>query len=271
MHYSPNPGRVYALEEFARQAVSVDPDVVVLAGDIGETLVSTDCFGDCLSLFRENFDCPILVLPGNHDLWVYPKNNHNSRDLWEHTLQSITESLNCFWLEGSNWIHDRIAIVGSYLHYDYSAADKTGAAAGMPDDFWAKNKHKVINDGNYLHGLPDDKTFAKQIGDGFRKRLLEAQNDPQIDSIVIVTHVPCMECQMTRRPQIFDWTLGTPYFGNLSHQEEILACNKVHNVISGHSHQGNDNTVTREGRADLRVVNLSADYGRPAYEIIYVD
>lgn len=239
------------------------PDVVVLAGD---QATDADRFGQLLQIFRSSLpDTPILVLSGNHDLWCGEHDDYNSKDLWEILLPAITKVDGSFWLEGKNWTRDGVAIVGSYLHYDYSAQDTVGPASSLPHEYLAKNKYKVNKDGVYLRGLPDDITFAREIGEGFRHRLLMAQNDPEIESIVVVSHVPCVEQQITRRPSDYAWAIGTPYFGNISHQEIIFGCNKVRWIVSGHSHQ--------EVSADLgrvQIFNLGSDYRNPAYKVIEI-
>src|SRR5947209_5137274 len=74
------------VDEIARFGV----DVVVLAGDLAETLVM---FDQCLQFFRDKLTCPILVLPGNHDLWV--RREPDSRQLWTTILPERTARVGC--------------------------------------------------------------------------------------------------------------------------------------------------------------------------------
>lgn len=248
----------------AKDMATLKPDAVVIAGDVGEVLRGMENFTNCLHVMNEETQVPVLVVLGNHDLWVGDPKEYNSLDLWE-TYGELIHDNGCFYLEEDNYILDDVAIVGSMLHYDYSAIDTVGVMAGRPAEWFMNNKAEVINDGRFFHGLPDDITFAKEIGEKFRTRLQEAQDDPKINSIIVTSHVPCMEQQMTRNPHSAQWARSTPYFGNLSHQDFIEQCSKVKHVASGHSHCGNDNTIVREGQPDIRVRNIAADYLAPTF------
>lgn len=269
LHYSiTSPTNITQL---AQGMLDHQPDVVVIAGDVAEVLVDIDLFSDCLNIFSSLFKCPILVLAGNHDLWVKDNNAKiNSIQLWDSTLEELTKNAGCIWLEHRNWKKDSVAIVGSYLHYDFSAKDIVGPMAQLPIEYFIVNKAKIINDGNFMHGLPDDVEFARQIGTTFIRKLKAAQNDRKIKHIVIVTHVPCLEQQMTRRPHDQEWAIATPYFGNLSHQKDILSCDKVKFVISGHSHRPEEAIISRGQKPDIAATVIGSDYHDPKCKIIEI-
>jgi 3',5'-cyclic AMP phosphodiesterase CpdA len=266
LHY-PTTSRK-TLFSFAEQIRSRNPFAVALAGDIGEVYHSIDCFDICLSIFREVLkETPILVLAGNHDLWVPRDATWNSLHLFNTLLPSLAQRHDCHWLETENYIDGKVAFVGSYLHYDYSAKDTVGPASQLPDEWYEQNRDAILND-RFMQGLPRDRDFAKQLGEGFRERLQAAQNDPQIATIVVLTHVPCLEEQMTRHPHDFQWAMATPYFGNLSHQKFIRGLSKVRYVVSGHSHSANNTTTNRDNMPELRIINLGSDYRKPEFECI---
>ncbi len=262
LHYpSTARKRLTGLVEDIRDAEA--PDLVALGGDIGEVRQGLGNFMHCLSIFREVLgETPILVIVGNHDLWVHEDAAWNSLHLFNSLLPALTERYKCHWLETSNYIHGQLAVVGSYLHYDYSAKDTVGPTAGLSDEFFEQNRNKVLND-RFMKGLPSDREFAKQLGEAFRERLQQAQDDPNIKSIVVLTHVSCLEEQMSRNPHDYQWSIAAPYFGNLAHQDFIKGMSKVRYVISGHSHQ--PKKVSLPG---LEIINLGSDYGKPAFEII---
>lgn len=262
------------LETLAEGIFAENPDLIVVGGDIGEVRVDVSLFGDVLRILGKG----ALVL-GNHDLWTNPTQMHTSNDLWSSMLPQVCQDLGWHYLESKNWIQDGVAVVGSYLHYDYSAADPEGAAldhikANFPDwttdEYYERMKKRVVNDAKFFTGLPRDKVFAKLIGDAFQKRLLAAESDPEVHTIVVATHVPCMPSQITRKPQDWHWSCATAYFGILTHVETIMRCSKVKCVISGHSHQGNRSTVQFDDGHEVEVINLDADYGKPTFEIIEV-
>jgi len=261
---------VSEIRSMAKRMSAESPDVVVLAGDLAETVLDPGRFSDLLIIFRMEIPgTPILVVIGNHDLWCSKRANYDSKDLWTRQLPNMTKASQCFWLEGENWSRDGVAIVGSYLHYDYSAQDKVGWSSTLPHEYLAKNKRKVNADCKYMRGLPDDITFAREIGEGFRQRLLEAQDDPSIESIVVATHVPCVEQLISREPHNPEWSIATSYFGNLSHQDVIFGCDKVRWVVSAHSHK-EISAAFDSPKGKVQLFNLGSHYHKPEYKTIEV-
>lgn len=252
-----------------------NPDLIVHGGDVGEVRIDVDNFSQVLNILGEG-----AIIIGNHDLWTNPPiSTHTSWDLWNDLLPRICEEKGWHYLERSNLVQDGVAVVGSYLHYNYSSADPEGTAVNhirasfpdwTPDEYYERMKKRVVNDAKFFTGMPRDKEFAAQIGVGFERRLLEAEADPEIHTIVIVTHVPCMPCQITRKPWEWHWSCATAYFGNLSSVEVIMSCSKVKCVLSGHSHQDNHNIVEFADEHQAQVITLGADYADPKFLVVNV-
>jgi 3',5'-cyclic AMP phosphodiesterase CpdA len=257
------------MRQFASKIASEHPAIIVLAGDLGETLVDFTNFPEAIRFIKDA--CPntdVLVLAGNHDLWV-PENplieDRDSRWLWETGLPEFTLAEDAHWLEGENFTKDGVCIVGSMLHYDYSVRDTTGPTAGLPTEYFITRKASIINDGRFLRGLPSDQEFAKTIGDAFQKRLQTAQDDPAVKVVVVVTHVPCVEELITRRPNQYAWACATPFFGNLSSETVIKSCSKVRYVISGHSHVDQRGQMKRADGSQVEFRTVASDYATPQY------
>jgi len=253
-----------------------NPDVIAHGGDIGEWYANPLNLPEALRILGENKECVGVI--GNHDLWTKP-DLITSEELWSRFIPEIFQNNKWHYLEQSNWIKDGVAIVGSYLHYDYSAADPEGAAVNhiranypdwTPDEYYERMKKRAVNDAKYFIGLPRDKDFAKTMGDAFKKRLLEAQEDKDIHSIVVVTHVPCMPCQITRNPHDWHWSCATAYFGNLSYVETLMSCSKIKFVLSGHSHQDNRNQIEFDDEHMVDIITLGSDYGKPIFVTVEV-
>lgn len=226
---------IQTMRAFIAQIQEEKPDVIILGGDLGESLKSPEWFLTCVEEFTSLFDIPVLVLAGNHDLWT--DGVPNSRHLWTTMLPELTKRAGAIWLEGGNHYAGPIAIVGSYLHYDYTAADKIGHAAGLTEKFWETNKKRICNDARYLVGLPSDVEFAREIGEPFKDRLEEAQLRPEIKEIIVATHVPIVDEQVTRNPHDYSWAMGTPYFGCLSYDHWVDVCSKISHLVCGHNHR----------------------------------
>ena len=111
LHY-PTTSRETLLS-FAEQIKSHNPSLVALVGDIGETFNDVDYFDACIAIFRKILEeTPILIVAGNHDLWVPPNANWNSIDLFERILPKMTLARKCHWLETENYVRDGIAFIG---------------------------------------------------------------------------------------------------------------------------------------------------------------
>ena len=265
------------VEELISHIASENPNILILGGDIAENIRENHRFDFpylrwCLSKFKDAVKCPILAFAGNHDLWTGTRFTNDSQAIWN-ILPSVFKNEGIIYLEqtenSEGWYRiEDIMILGSYLHYDYSAAEKIGPTAGYTDKYWAVNKKNVNNDGNFMFGLPNDKLFAKQLSDKLRNNLINAENNSDIRRIMIATHVPCMEKQITRKPYDLQWALATPYFGNLSIQDDILHSKKVTHVLSGHSHTHEDHVIFSKNDREIRVITNGSDYGRPVYQII---
>jgi len=254
-----------------------NPDVIAHGGDIGEVRVDQDNITKVLDILGGRGKECVGVL-GNHDLWTN-SGTVTSNALWSEIIPNIFQEYGWHYLENSNWIKDGVAIVGSYLHYDYSAKDLKGAAANhinanfpdwTQDEYYERMKKRVVNDAKFFRGLPNDKKFAKIIGDNFEKRLLEAEADKEVHSIIVITHVPCMPCQITRKSFDWHWSCATAYFGNLSHVESIMKCSKIKFILSGHSHQANRNLIEFNKGQVVDIITLGSDYGKPLFVIAEV-
>jgi 3',5'-cyclic AMP phosphodiesterase CpdA len=68
--------------ELAFDVAAFEPDAVVVAGDMAESLHD---FETCLVVLKQRVQCPVWVLPGNHDLWV--RHTGSSERLFAEELQ----------------------------------------------------------------------------------------------------------------------------------------------------------------------------------------
>jgi len=240
-----------------------EPDLTVLAGDIGEGLPNVV---ECLKIFAQ-LPGEVAVLAGNHDVWA--RANYSSQDLWERHLPETVRAAGMLWLEETVWQHDRIAVAGSLAWYDYSAADPT--IPPYPPKFFAERKGNYNLDAKYVHWPWSDPEFAVRLGDALCERLQGLETDPRVHSVLVVSHVPLFEEQMCRKPHDPHWGLSNAYFGNLTLGQRVQEMSKVQMVVSGHTHIGLKGQVRRpnfpEGHA-LSVSVLGSDYHAPVYSVI---
>lgn len=242
------------LEAHAAAIQHEGPDLTVLAGDIGEGL---DRFRACLDIFR-SLPGAVAVLAGNHDVWA--RNGRRSADLWEHGLPDVTRAAGMLWLEDTVWSQAGLAVTGSIAWYDYSAA---APQLLKNDQFWAANKKRWNADGLFVDWKWSDAQFAADTGNKLVQRVARVEADPDVEAILVVTHVPLFEEQMLRKPDDKHWTFGNTYFGNFTLGERLLFARKLRCVISGHTHVPRDGLHPRGGDP-LPVKVINSDYGKPA-------
>jgi predicted phosphohydrolase len=241
----------------AREVAAAGPDAVAVAGDVGESLTE---FRRCLELLRGVITCPLLVLPGNHDLWS--RDAPSQRKL-EYELPHIVRECGCTWLEGDAFVVDGVAIAGSIAWYDYSAVDPS--IVTEPEMF-ARKKRFYNVDAIYIDWPWTDGAFAELVAAPLLTTLDRLEADPAIRKTVVVTHVPIVECQMCRDSGNPDWAFSNAYFGNLTLGEKVVARKKVTHIISGHTHVGRQGMAPAADGRDVHAQVIASDYGEPAWD-----
>lgn len=250
LHYGiTSPARILSL---AKEILGYNPDIIIIAGDIGEP---AEKFDKCLSVFSR-LPCPIGIVIGNHDL--YATAGDYSENLWVTKLPRIVKKHDLIWMEEENIVIDDTAFVGTLAWYDYSSKDPHFP---LPDDYFFLNKGKFVSDGNYLNWKRKDTEFAAELREGFFKRLSRAEEDQSISKIVVVTHVPLYREQMVSYSS--DSREADAYFGNLTLGKEVMRFSKVTDVISGHTHRPVEKKVKK-----INVQIVPGDYGKPGYIVL---
>jgi 3',5'-cyclic AMP phosphodiesterase CpdA len=245
------------IRDLAREMASFRPDAAVLAGDLGESL---DDVTRCLKLFTDTLSCPVWVLPGNHDVWARPP--HDSHRLWRELLPATVAKTGCRWLEGSCFVLGETAVAGTIAWYDYSAAGPEVKATALQ---FAQQKMQHNADALRIDWEWSDPEFADRVAAPFLATLDHLEADPAVVRVVVVTHVPLVEGQMHRIPGDELWNFTNAYFGNLTLGQKVLRYRKVSHLVSGHTHQGRECTVPREGSPAVEARTLASDYEEPAW------
>ncbi len=234
-----------------------DPDVVILAGDLGNP---SHLFEQCLACFL-HLNCPIAVLPGNHDVWS--SFGESSILLYEETLPEITRSMGFHWLDHAPMIlPGGVAVCGNIAWYDYSSREPS---YNQTDEDIIANKPKFAMDARMVDWEYSDKEFARICREKLVKQISALEADPKVERIVVATHVPIFDQQIERNPDDAEWSLGNPYFGHLTMGEAIRNSPKLRFVISGHTHVGLNGIVEREGLEPICAAVVDSDYLKPRW------
>jgi len=251
------------IKRFAELIQARKPDLLILAGDLGEPL---EMFAEALKVFR-----PVCqtraALAGNHDVW-HRATPYTSQHLWESLLESTARAYGYHWLDRGNLVVDSIGICGTLAWYDYGGR---APMLGLSEVDCEQLKSLVSNDANYVDWPWTDREFVRLISAEFEARLDALQADPQVKEIIVVTHVPlfrnCLKEITTPEQGVLN-----AYYGNIQLGERVAQRGKVKAVFSGHVHQERRCQVPRaNGAGPLSVYTIPADYGEPAALLLDTD
>jgi len=249
------PSRV---AELASGIAAVEPDALVIAGDLGHPFHN---FSACLdTLVRAGV--PMGIIAGNHDVWKDPSGVPGSAELFDTMLPDAARARGVAWLERDTLVVGDTAIVGSLAWYDYSAVDPSLGLSGVQ---LVDLKKHATNDSVWVDFPVSDPVMASRMKFRLLSRLEALEWDDSISRVVVVTHVPLFERQMRRRTDETSWTLLRAYFGNLTTGQAILPYSKVCALVSGHTHrQVIAAEIPRPGLDPLLTYVVGSDYGEPA-------
>jgi Icc-related predicted phosphoesterase len=250
-----------AIEAMVLDLVDSKPDAVVLAGDIAAGFAA---FEACLAEFK-GLGMPVGVVPGNHDLWRDDPLGLSTEALWGGALEEAAERQGLVWLETKSIRVGDVAVVGSMGWYDYSAVD---ASIAMSRDELARVKSSLNADARKMDWRRKDPDFALELERALLRRIDAASTDPAVRSIAVVTHVPLLEAQMTRKPDDPRWGTSNAYYGNLTTGRAVMERPKVKAIVSGHSHVGHEAIVERAGLDPVVTHVVPSDYGKPKFVIV---
>jgi predicted phosphohydrolase len=243
--------------EMAAYLYEQQPDVLILAGDIG----AGDDFGRCLDLFS-SIPCLKALTPGNHDIWVTSNDARgDSLRVYQQVLPQLASQRGFHYLDHNPLIlpEYNLAIAGSINWYDYSwAIDELRRAT--PD--WAerlqtkrfnRGRH---NDVNYVRWPYTDATFTEEVVNTLTRQLDESF--AQVDRAVVVTHHPTFRGinYPAPEPLQLDDLLWKAFAGNVQLEDALIQrADRIAFAFCGHTHHA------REGRLGaIRGVNIGGDY-----------
>lgn len=276
LHYRPSARTAYL--EFAEHVQELQPACFIIAGDVGHPL---RLFQRALQLFA-GLECPRLLIAGNHDVY---RGELDSRTLWESALPRVTRDEGFVWLEqevvtlpltagdggeqgGAEAAEGSqsdptvrftdgprpalLGICGTLGWYDYSSGDP-GLNYSAAE--YRRLKRLVNHDADYIDWPWSDVAMARYLVRGFGERLALLQDNPHVQQVLTVTHMPIFEQAVPRQLENDFWRLLSAYVGNFTLGRLVARASKVTHVISGHVHRPGHWTVQGEhGPIDFRIV-----------------
>ena len=257
LHYQPFTRPAYV--EFAAWVRDQAPDCFILAGDVGHPL---RLFQRGLDLFAR-LACPRLFVAGNHDLY---HGEHDSRTLWERVLPQYVEDAGFIWLETTTLQFDGVGICGTLGWYDYSAR-----APHLPfgESDYRRLKPLLNHDADYINWPWSDRAMARYLQRGFAGRLAALEQNPTVDEVVVVTHMPIFPAALPDYPESERYSLQRAFLGNFTLGAAVQQHSKVTHVVSGHLHRSGRWLVQGQTQLiDFQVIGSSR--GRPGAVVLDV-
>jgi len=235
-----------AVRRIAKYIEAAGADVVVIAGDAGNTL---ETLGEVLSYFSR-MRIPKFFVAGNHDVWVEKTGTGqllHSREKYETHIPRVCEQHGFVDLSREPVVLDGVGFVGSLGWYDYSFADPE---LGLRDDDYWKGEYedKIWWDKRMALWLPrsheDKETAGERLHDPEVCQEMASVLDDhlrvvdtQVERIVGVVHtLPFVESLPRSDPPYYmDAFTGGGRIG-----ETLTKYDKVTHHIGGHKHLNGD-------------------------------
>ncbi len=113
----------------------------------------------------------------------------------------------------------------------------------------------VNHDADYINWPWSDQAMARFLSKRFTGRLSDLETNPQVQQIVVVTHMPIFASAIPEYPESEFWSLLRAYMGNLTLGDVVRQSSKVTHVVSGHIHRtGQWRLPGARGAIDVRLV-----------------
>jgi hypothetical protein len=249
LHYDASPQNSEAIRRLAALARELQPDVIVLAGDLGDTLDSLEQVLSCFAYI----DAVRLLVPGNHDLWVESgrgiEEGGDSGRKYASLIPALASRLGFVDLgQGPFYLGD-VGFTGSLGWYDYSLADPR---LGLSPEDYETHRHgeEIWWDHGRIHWRRSpgasgeealgDREICEGLAAKFEAHVSEAESRAR--RIVAVVHTCPSEAVFERgeEPRFFDAYQGSARFGDI-----LLAHDKIGHCLCGHIHIGGDWRIGR--------------------------
>ena len=237
------------LPYLAEEILRLEPDAVVLAGDIANNLSGWKA---TLTHFNE-IGVPKFIIPGNHDVWVESKNalKRGQDSAWKYriALPECARDFGFHYLPGQPFVLGDVGFAGSLGWYDYSLRDKRLDGTLSKLDYqrgefregswndiryasWLRDPHAVH--WRRRRAWIDDIEVCKTMREELARDLQQIAS--QVSKLVVAIHTAPIERALERSavPDPFEAYEGSMEHGILLKE---FACQRSLVVICGHRHR----------------------------------
>ena len=235
--------------EFIEYLQELNADGFVLAGDIAEA----DSVISFLTEFRQQLDCPIYFVLGNHDFW-----GSTFAETRAAICEFVSKQIDIHWLSESGVVslNETTALIGhdGWADGGYAPVPTTGT---VPQDFRCIEDLKILRRDQFQTALSN---LGKEAAEYLKKNLSEAVKTYQ--NIYLVTHFPPFKEASLDRARRVCSNERLPFYSCKAIGDvllEIMSQNPDSNltVLSGHTHE----KCELEIQSNLKIKILDAGYG----------
>lgn len=224
------------LERATNIIADANPDVIIVAGDAGNTIASLE---ETLAFFA-TFEVPRFFVAGNHDVWIEP--GLDSREKYERAISAACARFGFDDLTREPVVSGGVGFVGSLGWYDYSFADpRLGLGQDdywrgrWEDHIWWDKEMTLWTSRSDRSTRIRDPEVCDELVAALDRHLREVER--RAGRIVAVVHTLAFEETLPRSdpPYYLDAFTGSRKLG-----ETLAAHSKVEHLINGHKHQSGD-------------------------------
>ncbi|MDH3216994.1 MAG: metallophosphoesterase [Candidatus Krumholzibacteria bacterium] len=234
-----------AVHKIVRIIGEAEPDVIVIAGDVGNTLVSLE---DTLALLS-HLNVPKLFVAGNHDVWIEKTNDGHvidSRRKYDTEIPRACRRTGFCDLTREPRVIDGVGFAGSLGWYDYSFADsRLGLTHDQywqgryQDEIWWDKDMALWPPAVSKTGMPSERLRDPEVCRELTGRLERhvAALERRADEIIVVIHTLPFLVTLPRSepPKYLDAFTGSEVLGRM-----LESHSRVTHCIGGHKHLSGD-------------------------------
>ncbi|HDD26317.1 MAG TPA: hypothetical protein ENF75_04430 [Acidilobales archaeon] len=235
IHYYGSKKELSFLAEGIRDECG-NADVLVLTGDLTAD-GDLGRLNEVLEVIKGVYERPVLIVPGNHDLYLI----HS--ELWSHRLNSLlklslfnnlVERYGFIPLMKRPYVVSDVGFVGSIGWYDYSFAPEW---LNLPIDAYREKAFglSIWADREFVKLPMGDEEFTLMLLEKFEDNIRKIYN--KVSKVVVVLHhLPFKELVVYKlRPE---WDYFSTFMGSEAFGQVIRKYSKIKLVLHGHQHDG---------------------------------
>lgn len=233
---------------FAKRAHDAEPDALVVAGDVAETIIDPRMLTDFFEIYKNPHGASIFV-PGNHDMWCV---NVDMRPEEKYDWYfSKAERMGWVGLRDEPWSKDGVFVAGNMGWFDFSSAP---VELGMtPEKYelerrWSDYHNMGFPSFMAYPGKTPMLDFNKKRMEELEKCLSKVPKDRK--KLVVVTHFVGFEALLGPKRDYY-----TAFFGNLPMGRRILK-SKPDLYYCGHTHSRVEAMIK-----GVKCINNGSGYG----------